>query len=166
MWVKDYMLRDICTISPDKTIAETVKFLVKNKTNSAIVVDEDRKPIGIISSYLLVKSVVPPYLHDDPIYSQYGVEGLFERYAEKAKNKKVEKIMYKDIHILSEDDAMIEAASYSVKAVQRTLPVVNKEGELVGAITRTCIKNALHNAFFKNEPINPFNGGNGYKYSR
>lgn len=162
MWVKDYMLRDICTISPDKTIAEAVKFLVKNKTNSAIVVDKEQKPIGIISSYLLVKAVVPAYLHDDPIYSQYGVEGLFDRYAEKAKNKKVEEIMYKDIHILNEDDAMIEAASYSIKAIQRTLPVVNKEGKLVGAITRTCIKNALYNAIFKDEPIDPFNGGNGH----
>ncbi len=67
MWVKDYMLRDICTISPDKTIAEAVKFLVKNKTNSAIVVDKEQKPIGIIATYLLVKAVVPIYLHDDPI---------------------------------------------------------------------------------------------------
>ncbi len=159
MWVKDYMFKNVCTISPDTTIGEAVKFMVENKTNSVVVVDENRKPIGTLSSYTLVREVVPAYLKDDPIFSQYGKEGTFNKYAQRMKDGKVRDLMHKDFHILSVHDAMIEAASYSIKAERRILPVVDDEGKLIGAVTRTCIKNALYNTLFKDAPINPENGG-------
>jgi CBS-domain-containing membrane protein len=67
--------------------------------------------------------------------------------------------MHKDFHALSINDAMIEAASYSISASRRILPVVDENGMLCGAITRTCIKNALYNAIHKGNGINPANGG-------
>ena len=79
------------------------------------------------------------------------------------KDKQVKDLMHTDFHILKEGDAMIEAASYSIKASRRILPVVDKNGELVGATTRTCIKNALHNAIYKDSQISAKNGGNGDK---
>ena len=159
MWVKDYMFNKVYTISPDKTISEAVKIMVANKTNSLIVVDENYKPIGILSSRTLIKEVVPAYLKDDPNFSKFGAEGTFDKYANKMKDKKIKYVMHTDTHILSEDDAMIEAAAYSISAARRILPVVDKEGRLIGAITRTCIKNALYNVIYKNQQINPENGG-------
>jgi predicted transcriptional regulator len=159
MWVKNYMFCKISTISPDTTIAEAVKRMVEERTNSMIVVDSENKPIGTLSSYTLVREVVPAYLKDDPMFSQFGKEGIFDKYAEKMKDRTVKDLMHTDFHILSEDDAMIEAASYSIKASRRILPVVDKEGKLVGATTRTCIKNALYNAIYKENMIKPDNGG-------
>ena len=43
MLVKDYMFTEVCTASPDQTIAEAIKKMVENNTNSLIVVDEDNK---------------------------------------------------------------------------------------------------------------------------
>ena len=160
MWVKNYMFtKNLHTISPDNTVREAVKKMVENKSNSLIVTDENKKPIGILSSYLLVKAVVPAYLKDDPTYSQYGAEGTFDRYGDIIKDKKVSEVMHEKIHTLSEDDAMIEAASYSIEAERRILPVVNSEGALIGAVTRTCLKNALYNSLYKEKQINPENGG-------
>ena len=159
MLVKDYMFTEVCTASPDQTIAEAIKKMVENNTNSLIVVDEDNKPVGTISSYTLNRDVVPSYLKDDPIFSQYGAEGTFDKYAEKFKDHKIGDLMHTDFHKISEKDAMIEAASYSIEAARRILPVVNKEGKLIGAITRTCIKNALYNAIYKDKKIDPKNGG-------
>jgi len=65
--------------------------------------------------------------------------------------------METDYHSLSIKDAMIEAATYALKGNQRFMPVLDEEGKLVGAITRTCIKNALYNVFFKGEKIDPKN---------
>ena len=161
MRVKDYMFCEFVTIHPDTTIADTVKKMVEEKTNSLIVVDEENKPVGTISSYTLVREVVPAYLKDDPIFSQFGKEGIFDKYAEKMKDKQVKDLMHTDFHILNEDDAMIEAASYSIKVSRRILPVVDKEGKLSGVTTRTCIKNALYNAIYKNEMLEPNNGGCG-----
>jgi CBS domain-containing protein len=160
MWVRDYMFtKNLYTISPEKSIKEAVKKMVEKKTNSLVVVDKDRKPIGILSSYLLTKALVPSYLKDDPVYSQYGAEGTFDKYGKIIKDKKVKEIMHEKVHTLDENDAMIEAASYSIETERRILPVVNKEGVLIGAITRTCLKNALYNTIFKKNKINPLNGG-------
>ena len=159
MWVKDYMFTEVCTVSPEMTIEEAVKFMVNNKTNSLIVVDGEHKPIGTLSSYTLIKDVVPAYLKDDPMFSQFGAEGTFDKYAKKSKDKKIKDLMHTDFHVISENDAMIEAASYSIAASRRIMPVVDQSGKLIGAITRTCIKNALHNALYKNSQIDPKNGG-------
>jgi len=151
MWVKDYMSREFCVTSPDKTIKDAVKLMVEKKTNSLVVEDEQGKPIGIISSYTLIKEVVPAYLKGDPVYSNFGAEGTFDKYAEKIKNKTVGEIMNRDFHALNENDAMIEAASYAVEASRRMLPVVNEEGKVIGVINRTSIKNALYDAIKNGE---------------
>lgn len=166
MWVKNYMCKWVNTITPDKTVADAVKQMVEKKTNSMIVVDEDGKPVGIVSSHLLIRAVVPEYLKDDPTYSKYGAEGTFDRYAEKAKNIKIEKIMTNGFHKLSVDDAMIEAAAYASKGVRRIIPVVDDEGKLVGAITRTCIKNALHNVIFSDKKVDPQDNRDGIVESK
>lgn len=158
MWVKNYMCKWVNTITPDKTLADAAKQMVEKKTNSMVVVDVDNKPIGMVSAHLLIKQVVPEYLKDDPIYSQFGAEGTFDRFAGKAKEQKVNDFMDTDFHTLSEDDAMIEAAAYSLKGRRRMLLVVNKEGVLVGALTRTCIKIALYNALFNDSKIDPKTG--------
>jgi len=149
MRVKDYMLSDFCTISVHSTIAKALKRMVEEKTNSLVVVDDESRPVGTLSSYTLVRNVVPPYLGNDPTYSQFGKESVFEKYAEKIKDKKVLELMHPDFHILSENDSMIEAATYSVMAERRISPVVDDKGELIGIITRTCIKNALFSTIFK-----------------
>ena len=64
------MFKNVCTVGPDMTIAEAVRFMVEKKTNSLVVVDEDRKPIGTLSSYTLAKAVVPPYLSGNPTFSR------------------------------------------------------------------------------------------------
>jgi len=159
MLVKEYMLTDFAFISPDATLREAVKEMVQKGMNSMIVVDNKQKPIGLVSSQALIKEVIPAYLKDDPVYSQYGAEETFCKYAEKARNRRVRDFMFKEIHLLRENDTMIEAASYMVAGDRRTLPVVDKNGRLIGVVTRTCVKNALYNAIFPDNPRDPRNGG-------
>lgn len=156
MWIKDYMCEWVNTITPDKSIADAVKIMVEKKTNSVIVTDEDNKPIGIVSSRGLIREVVPEYLGKDPGHSKHGAEGTFEKYAESIKDEKIEEVMITDFHTLTEDDTMIEAAAYAGKGKMRSLPVVNEEGKLIGVITRTSIKIALHNAIFSSSKVDPY----------
>lgn len=151
MWVKDYMFSRVCTAKPDMTIKEAVRLMVDKKTNSLIIVDDDNKPVGTLSSYSLIKEVVPVYLQSNPASSQFDIEGTFDKHADKVKDKKIGDVIKGDVHKLTEDDAMIEAAAYALKSSKRLLAVVDKDGVLVGAITRTCIKNALYKVFYGNE---------------
>lgn len=134
------------TIGPNNTLEEAVEQMSEKKTNSLVVVDKKDKPIGVISSHLLIKEIVPEYLKGSEITAQFSVKGTLSKYAQKAKDHKVKDFMYKNIHVLDPDDAMIEAATYVVEGARRVLPVVDKEGKLMGAVTRTSVKIALHDA--------------------
>lgn len=159
MWVKDYMYTKTHTIGSDETIKEALRQMVHDLTNSLIVVDEQFRPIGIISSQILIKEAVPEYLKDDPTYSQFGPEGMLEQSAQSIADRAVKDFMYTDFHSLKESDAIIEAATYSIDAYRRVLPVIDDmTGRLVGSITRTCIKNALYNALFPDDQVKPTNG--------
>lgn len=162
MLIKDYMFKDVNVIGPDETISTAVKKMVDKKTNSLIVVDENNKPIGLVSARTLIKAAVPGYLIEDVKSSAFDAEGTFNKYAKESRCIQIKKIMNKDFHILTEDDTMIEAAAYSLKGALRIIPVASKEtGEIKGAITRTCLKNALYNIIFEEDKINPCDGGRG-----
>ena len=151
MLVKDYMYTKFHTATADETVATALKRMVEDKTNSLIVVDDQFRPIGVISSQILIKEAVPSYLKDDPSYSQFGPEGMLSQSVQVIAKKTVRDFMYTDFHSLKEDDAVIEAATYSIDAYRRVLPVVDMTGRLVGAVTRTVIKNAMYEALFPDD---------------
>lgn len=160
MLVKDYMYTVTHTATADISVAQALQLMTENKTNSLIVIDTTKKPIGIISSQILIKAAVPEYLKDDPVYSQYGTEEILSESVATIKDKPISEFMYTEIHCLSPNDAIVEAASYSLDSYRRALPVTDDEtGELIGTVTRTCLKNALYNAVFPESQINPQNGG-------
>lgn len=153
MWVKNYMFPNVCTVKGNITVKEAVKMMVEKKTNSLIIIDDENHPIGTVSSLKLINEAVPGYLKDDVVSSNFGVEGTFNKYTKAIADKLVKDVMYDDTHILSEDDTIIEAAAYTIDTNRRILPVANKEGVLIGAVTRTCIKNALYNVLFPDQPV-------------
>lgn len=146
MFVKDYMSRDVITIPQGKTLADAVKIMKESHTNSLIVVDSEKKPVGTLSSYTLIREAVPVYLKGDATIANFGAEGTFDKYAKMAKDKVIDEIMHKNFHILSIDDAMIEAAANSIKVARKIMPVVDHDGKLVGIVTRSNIKKALFDA--------------------
>lgn len=153
--VKEYMCGWVNKIEKDATLGEALKRMVDEKTNSLVVVDKKNRPKGTISSHLIIKEIVPDYLKDSEITAQFGAHGTLAKHANLKKDLKVKDFMYKNFHCLDPDDAMIEAATYATKGARRILPVVNKEGELIGAITRTAIKIAMYNAIHDGDEIDP-----------
>lgn len=153
MLVNQYMYKNPHVAQPTMTVGEAIKYMAQHKTNSLIVIDEAQHPIGLISSQILIRAAVPEYLKNDPVYSQYGPEGTLEESVHTVKDKPLSELMYTEFHTLAPDDAIIEAASYSIDSYRRILPVVDEHGVLLGALTRTCIKNALYNALFPQQPI-------------
>jgi len=149
MLVKDYMFTNVNTATIDFTVAEAIKKLVETKTNSLIIIDDDQKPIGLISAQTILKNIVPEYLKTNTITATYGVEGTVEKHLEEIKDKKIGEIMFTDIKVLTQDDALIEASTYVLKGARRIIPVVNKQTKkLVGAMTRTSLKNALYDTLY------------------
>lgn len=148
MWVKDFMTTEVATITPDKTFKEALDLMVEKELNGLIVIDsqENKKPVGILTSKSIIEEMLPDYLETTPTTSIYEIEGSLEKFSQKAADSKVGDFMVKDFHTLSITDAMIEAAAFSARNDFRTIPVVDKEGKLAGVISRTDIKRAISKA--------------------
>ena len=155
MKVKDYMKKNPVTIEKKATFAQAVEKMVEEKANALVVIDSKEKqhPIGVLTMLIIIKKVLPSYIEMDPSITQFAREGGLSCLAIKAKDLKVEDIMFNlegkfkiDLH---PEDAMVEAAAYAGKNTIRTLPVIDDENRLVGVIDRTCIKHAIYNAIFK-----------------
>ena len=151
MIVKEYMITSPATITKEKTLAEAVTKMAQEKTNSLIVVDEDTKPVGMVSSRSIIRAVLPDYLEDDPNISVFEREGQLDHFSRKVKDLKVEEFMRKIEYKIGPDDSMVRAAAFSTLASVRTLPVVDGEKKLIGSITRTSIKNAIYNSITSNK---------------
>lgn len=107
--VKDYMTRKVITVTPSTYIDEVIK-LMKNTGHDGFPVKIDEKVIGMVTAFdLLLKT--------------------WER--------DVEAIMSKDVVVADQEMTINDAARVMFRMGISRLPVMDKEGKLVGIITNT-----------------------------
>jgi len=110
--VKDLMTKDVLTVDPEDTVVNAAERMLENRVHALLVTEED-KPIGIISSYdlLLVMSI-----------SDYD------------KNTKVRDVMVKDLVTVEPENDIGSALEKMIEYNIRRLVVV-KDGRLVGILS-------------------------------
>ncbi|RLI90725.1 MAG: histidine kinase [Candidatus Altiarchaeales archaeon] len=110
--VKDLMTREVLTVDPENTVVNAAERMLENRVHALLVTEED-KPIGIISSYdlLLVMSI-----------SDYD------------KNTKVRDVMVKDLVTVEPENDIGSALEKMIEYNIRRLVVV-KDGRLVGILS-------------------------------
>ncbi|MEM0364137.1 MAG: CBS domain-containing protein [Candidatus Nitrosocaldus sp.] len=111
--LKDIMIRDVITISPDKTAQDAARLMAEHGIGSVVVMDSD-KVIGIITERDLVRKVCAKDIPSSKV--------------------KIQDIMSTPI-ITAEPDLPIEAAVQRMFNNKiRRLPIV-ENGRLVGIVT-------------------------------
>ena len=111
MKVKEVML-DAITIEPDATVIQTIKKMEEKGFGSMIIVDENKKLIGIITER-------------DLVWFLAKTENL---------RAQISKIMTKKVICVSSNSSLNEAAELMRENKIKRLPVVEK-GKVVGVIT-------------------------------
>lgn len=148
--VRDYMKSDVATITKDATLKDAVKAMMEAGTNGLVVVDEYRKVCGIISSWDVIQHVVPDYLEEDKHLAPFEAGSVFASRVKEVAHDPVSKFMTKNVHTVTADDALMEAATLLSEFRIRQLPVVDKDSALVGYINRTDIKKAVNDILMQN----------------
>ena len=97
------------------TIKEIAQIMHDKNVGSVVVVDKERKPIGIVTDRDIVIRVINEDLNPAQIY--------------------VDDVISSNILTLREDMGLIEALEYMKGKGVRRFPVVDSEGKLVGIIT-------------------------------
>ena len=127
LWVRDCMTRDVVTCAADTNLEEVVLEL-QNRLFSCLVVELDRRPIGIITERDLIGIL----------------SGLLDH--REWRKQKVERYMTSNPRTLYEDLTLLEAVDQMRLDNIRHAPIVNSQLQLVGILTQTDIINGLYRA--------------------
>jgi CBS-domain-containing membrane protein len=120
---KDIMTTHVVTVNRDDTIDHAISLMVKHRISGLPVIDQDHRPLGIISEFDLLELIC---------------EGQDEEYS-------VTEFMSPRLFGVEEDDSWVDIAdSFREKHVRR-LPVL-KDDKLVGIITRHDLMHAIRDA--------------------
>eukprot|EP00591_Stephanopyxis_turris_P007762 CAMPEP_0195519602 /NCGR_PEP_ID=MMETSP0794_2-20130614/15125_1 /TAXON_ID=515487 /ORGANISM="Stephanopyxis turris, Strain CCMP 815" /LENGTH=189 /DNA_ID=CAMNT_0040648785 /DNA_START=39 /DNA_END=608 /DNA_ORIENTATION=+ len=126
--VKDFMTTPCYSLTPDMALQEAAKFLVEKKVAGAPVVDSDEKVVGVISQFdFLCKEAGGVALElTSPTYTQD---------VKKIMSNKVKTSMTPKPIVIEEDASMQASALLMMKKRLNRLPVVDREGKLVGLLS-------------------------------
>jgi len=159
MKAKDVMepIRD--WLKPDDTIQEAVKKMrITRRGNGLIgvkgmvVLDENGNLVGMLSIKDILKAIIPSYMQLSEL-GEFAWDGMLEEMAKKIANKSVKEIMTKEVITVEEDAPLMECADIMVKKQLQRLPVVDKEGKVVGMVFIRDLYYAIVDAMFGKEDI-------------
>lgn len=150
MYVKDIMTKEVFTVNENDTVEKCANILSTKNLSGLPVVDDNNKVIGIVTEGDLIKRA--SRIEGPPVLEVLG--GIFyletpNKFMERLKKLTgsiVKEIMTKDIITIDPDKELEDAATLLVRKKIKRLPVVDKEGNLVGIISR---KDIMHYLFDK-----------------
>jgi len=116
---ESFIVKDVITINPEATVGEAAKIMEEHGISGLPVVDDNNKLVGIITGR-------------DVRFASYDL--------------KVKEAMTKDVIVADESITPEESIELMRKYRIEKLPVVNKEGKLIGLIT---YKDVSHRGMYK-----------------
>merc|ERR1711941_228907 len=124
-YVRDIMAKPVFTTTPDTALNVALGTMLQKRIHRLPVVDPN-KVVGIVTERNLRLAADSPFLEES---AQEVLEHL-------AKHK-VGEIMRSSVTTVTEDASIVEAAKMMRVSNVGGVPVLDKQGQLVGIITRT-----------------------------
>lgn len=140
MKAKDLMIPLQEYLSPDNTLREAVNLLrtalrgeEKVGVKGLPVLNEKGLPVGMLSMSDVLKTVFPSYMSLMDL-GNFTWDGMVEDMARKVAHIKVSDLMTKKVIHVNEDAQLMECVDHMIKNNVRRLPVIGKDGKVVGML--------------------------------
>ena len=130
MYIREYMKSPVITVKPDTLLDEALRTMTENNIRRLPVTD-DRKLVGLLTRQTLRQATLSTSIA--PL-SSFGMRHQLLR-------MKVKDAMITDIVTVTPDTTLEEAALLAEKRQIGTLPVIDKQGNLIGLVTTTDFNN-------------------------
>lgn len=132
--VSDVMTRDVVTVHPDTSFTEIVRLMEERRISGVPVLHPDGRILGVISeSDLLAKE---RFKSPDPVPVHRFESGLQRRERERAEAVNAAELMSTPARTVTQNVSIVEAARLMANTRCNRLPVVDRDGQLVGIISR------------------------------
>jgi CBS domain-containing protein len=146
MRVSEIVRTKVITLRDTDTISKAISTLTEHDICGAPVVDGGGNLVGIISEVNILRAMKTIYRELKMVYPSIPVMGISFVELQKRKDvfralkditdKKVEELMEKNIHKISDKDLVEDIIPILTREKGDMLPVVTDKGTLVGIITR------------------------------
>ncbi|MCI2430394.1 CBS domain-containing protein [Candidatus Acetothermia bacterium] len=136
MKVKEIMTRDLTAVEPGITVKELILLFERSGLTSVPVVDEEGRILGIVSERDIIEGAMPGYF--ELLYGTafFADMNRFSQKLREIENDRIEFYMTSDAIKIEEDEDDLTAADLLIRKNLKALPVVNRDGILVGMLRR------------------------------
>jgi CBS domain-containing protein len=144
------MKRNVVSVVPTTTIREAAAIFVKKHIGLLPVVDKNDKPVGIIGMRDLLKLELPDFVNfvaDVDFVHDFGAVEEARPAAGKL-NKPVKSLM-RPVITVEEDCGLLRAYALMLQQNLHDIPVVARDGKLIGIASRVDIGVAILSAWEK-----------------
>lgn len=143
MKVKDIMVKDVASISPETSASEALGLLEKMQISGLPVIDDSGKLLGMFTEKDILSHILPSYIEKVGRF-------IYEENPKSTKKKfmdlskiKVQQLMRKEVVTTTQDTGLCEVARIMLTQKARRIPVVDKSGKVVGIVARCDILKAF-----------------------
>jgi CBS domain-containing protein len=142
------MRKDVPVVHPDTPINEVLQAVVSTRLNRALVIDAQRRVVGLVTDEEVLDRVTPAMrtgavkslMHRLP-FSHVGKAELEAEHHARA--KRAADLMVIEVATAREDQLLRDAIAPMMKAPHKLVAVVDEDGRLVGALDRADILRGL-----------------------
>ncbi|MDA9432305.1 CBS domain-containing protein [Bradyrhizobium sp. CCBAU 51627] len=147
MQARDVMVSPVVTVGPTATVRQVAQTLLDRRISAVPVVDADNKILGIVSEGDLLHRTESATERSPSWWLRLltGDAQLATDYV-KSHSIKVQDIMTQDVATAAPETPLHEIAMVLEERQIKRIPIVNKEGQLVGIVSRANLLQAIASA--------------------
>lgn len=142
------MRRDVPAVHPDTPLPETMQAVVSTRLNLAVVVDQQRRVVGLVTDGALLERITPelqggvlrslmqrlPFTHARPVEAEAAV---------RARAHTAGGLMSRSVPVAREDTTLADAIALMLRDRNKILAVTDAGGALVGIVDRADLLRGL-----------------------
>lgn len=145
MQVKEFIDTTCACGGRETKISDIFNAWMSSDINLFVVLDEEKKVVGVVTLTDIFRIVVPDFLQGNNTLAEFATDRLLDKNALKeVMEKTAGEIMNDKPVTVTEDDYFMEAASKMFSLNFKSLPVLDHTTEkYLGVVTRLSIENAF-----------------------
>ena len=141
MKVRDIMEPLDNWLTPEMTVLEAIETMKHSRRshglslNAIIVLDNEQKLVGIVSTTDILRLLIPSYMYLDGLMDDNSSwETMRADRTERARSLHVRDIMTENVQVINLNDSIMRCADIMLVEQMRRMPVIGTEGKVLGVV--------------------------------